>query len=180
MAQISKIIGSVLGEPMVDDQMGSFNDIGIPVQHIPGSPQKWGLAEDLLEYLKPQSQEEHNELLNKYYAQRETDPQWKEKGIEAEKNSPHYNSKDVEPRTKLGAKSSVIKGMAYDPNSNLAMLRMGNKWYTYSATPEQFQRFLSFGSLGQEMNNIKNDKSHSMTKIDVRKTPNVSSVLGMF
>ena len=181
MALFSKIIGSVLDdEPMVDDQMGSFNDIGIPVQHIPGPPQKWGLAEDLLEYLKPQSQEEHNELLNKYYAQRKTDPLWKEKGVEAEKNSPHFNSKDVKLRTKFDAKSSVIKGIAYNPNDNLAWLKMGNKWYTYSASPEQFQRFLSFGSLGREMNNIKNDKSHSMTKIDVRKTPNVSSVLGMF
>ena len=179
MAQISKIIGSVLGEPMVDDQLGSFNDIGIPVTPTP-EPALWGMSEDLIEYLKPQTQEEHNDLLNTYYAQRETDPQWKEKGIEEEKKSPLYNSKDVKLRTDLGAKSSVIKGMAYDPNSNLAMLRMGNKWYTYSATPEQFQRFLSFGSLGGEMNNIKNNHSHSMTKIDVRKTPNVSSVLGMF
>ena len=179
MAQISKIIGSVLGEPMVDDQLGSFNDIGIPVTPT-SEPALWGMPEDLIEYLKPQTQEEHNALLNKYYAQRETDPQWKEKGIEEEKKSPHYNSKDVKLRTNLGAKSSVIKGMAYDPNDNLAMLKMGNKWYTYSATPEQFQRFLTFGSLGREMNNIKNDKSHSMTKIDVRKTPNLSSVLGMF
>ena len=164
---------------MVDDQLGSFNDIGIPVTPT-SEPALWGMPEEFIEYLKPQTQEEHNALLNTYYAQRETDPQWKEKGIEEEKKSPHYNSKDVKLRTDLGAKSSVIKGMAYDPNSNLAMLRMGNKWYTYSATPEQFQRFLSFGSLGREMNNIKNDKSHSMTKIDVRKTPNVSSVLGMF
>ena len=180
MALFSKIIGSVLDdEPMVDDQMGSFNDIGIPVQGTP-TPARWGLSQDLLEYLKPQTQEEHNALLNTYYAQRATDPQWKEKGLEAEKNSPHFNSKDVEPRTKLGARSSVIKGIAYNPNDNLAWLKMGNKWYTYSATPEQFQRFMSFGSLGQEMNNIKNDKSHSMTKIDAKKTPNVSSVLGMF
>ena len=181
MALFSKIIGSVLDdEPMVDDQMGSFNDIGIPVQVTP-SPAGWGLAEDLLDYLKPQSQEEHNELLNKYYAQRKTDPQWKEKGVEAEKNSPHFNSKDVKLRTKFDAKSSVIKGIAYNPNDNLAWLKMGNKWYTYLATPKQFQDFMSFGSLGQEMNNIKNNHSHSMTKIDdVRKTPNVSSVLGMF
>jgi len=179
MAQFSKIIGGILDEPMVDDQMGSFNDIGIPVQHT-DNPAHWGMSEIYAKYLKPQTQEEHNALLNTYYAQRKTDPLWKEKGVEEEKKSPHYNSKDVELRTNLGAKSSVIKGIAYDPNDNLAMLRIGNTWYTYSATPEQFQRFLSFGSLGREMNNIKNNKSHSMTKIDVRKTPNVSSVLGMF
>lgn len=178
MAQLSKIIGGILDEPMVDDQMGLFNDIGIPVQPTT-SPAKWGLAKELLEYLKPQTQEEHNELLNKYYAQRKTDPQWKEKGLEEEKKSPHYNSKDVKPRTDLGARSSVIKGIAYDPNSNLAMLMMGNKWYTYSATPEQFQKYLSAGSLGQEMNRIKHDKSTSMNKTSARKTPNISSVLGI-
>ena len=174
MAALSKVIGSVLAkaadEPMVDDQMGSFNDIRIPVQHT-GSPAYWGMPSADIPYVTAQTQDEHNRLLNTFYPQRKVLPNWKELGSAVEKKDPRYSNVDVTTRKPLGAKSSVIQDIAYDPNKNLAMLMIGNKWYTYAATPEQFQQYLTAGSLGREMNNIKYGRSSSMSKTASRKTP---------
>lgn len=177
MALFSKIIGGILNkvdEPMVDDQMGSFNDIRIPVQHT-DNPAHWGMSSTDIPYVVAQSQDEHNKLLNTFYPQRKQLKNWKELGEEVEKNDPRFSDLDHTTRKKLGAKSSVIQDIAYDPNKNLAMLMMGGKWYTYSATPEQFQRYLTAGSLGREMNNIKYNRSTSMNKTAARKTPELTS-----
>lgn len=61
--------------------------------------------------------------------------------------------------------------MAFDKDKNLAWLKMGGQWYTYSATPDQFQKFLTSGSLGREMNRIKHDRSTSMNKTAARLQP---------
>lgn len=157
-------------EPMVDEQMGTFSDLRIPVTHT-SSPALWGMSPADRDYLTAQTQEEHNRLLNTFYPDRKTMSNWKELGQRVEQRDPRYSDKDVTTRKNLGAKSSVIQDMAFDKEHNLAMLKMGGKWYTYSSTPDQFQKFLMSGSLGREMNNIKNNRSTSMMKTAARKTP---------
>lgn len=171
MALFSKIIGSVIGdEPMVDDKLGPFSAIEISVQPTQ-QPAYWGMSQSDIPYVTAQTQDEHNRLLNTYYPDRKNMKNWKEKGKEVEAKDPRYTDKDATPRKKLGARSSVVQDMAFDKDKNLAWLKMGNKWYTYSSTPEQFQRFLTAGSLGQEMNRIKNNNSHSMNKTADRRQP---------
>lgn len=172
MAKMSNVYGTVLDEPMVNDELGQFETIFIPVSHT-DSDANWSIEDDDL--LTAQTQVEHNKLLNTFYNERMTNPMWKEMGIIEEKNSPHYNSKDDKPRKDVNARSSVINNIAYDKDNNLAFLQMGNKWYTYKASPDQFKRFMSAGSLGKEMNNIKHGKSSSMEKTAVRKAPQHNS-----
>lgn len=172
LGQVSELLKD---EPMVDEQMGQFGDIRVPVAYFKGTPQYWGTMGQDLEYVTPQTQEEHNRLLNTYYAERKTNPQWKMMGQSAEKASPHYTDKDATIRKDIGARSSVVQDIGYDKTNGLAMLKMGGKWYTYSATPEQFKTFLSAGSLGREMNNIRRGKGISMTKTSARKTPHFKS-----
>lgn len=181
MPVFSKVVGKVLGqlnevdEPMVDEQMGIFGDIRIPVIHRQGSAQNWSANGNSLDYVTPQTQDEHNSLLNKYYPYRKTMKNWKEMGRAAEKESPHYSDTDKVIRKDIGAKSSVIQDIAYDKTNKLAMLKMDGQWYTYSATPEQFKSFLSSGSLGREMNRIKHDRSTSMNKTAIKKNPSFNS-----
>ena len=170
----SKVVSKVLNatdEPMVDEQMGMFGDIRIPVNYRPGSAQNWSANGNSLDYVTPQTQEEHSSLLNKYYPYRKTMKNWKEMGRAAEKESPHYSDTDKVIRKDIGARSSVIQDMAYDKTNKLAMLKMDGKWYTYSATPEQFKSFLSSGSLSREMNRINHDRSTSMNKTAIKKNP---------
>ena len=162
--------GSIADEPPVDEQLGVFGDINIPVQQTK-TPAYWGMSNADVPYTVAQTQEEHNRLLNTFYPQRKSVPNWKELGREVEKQDPRYSSSDSAIRKNIGAKSSVIQDIAYSPEKNLAMLKMGGNWYTYSATPKQFQQFLQSGSLGREMNNIKNNKSTSMNKTEARHTP---------
>ena len=161
-------------EPMVDEQMGQFSDVRVPVSHTSG-PAFWSMSPADRDYLTPQTQEEHNRLLNTFYEDRKSMPNWKELGRTVEQRDPRFSDKDSTTRKNLGAKSSVIRDMAFDKEHNLAMLKMGDKWYTYSSTPEQFQRFLMSGSLGREMNNIKHGRSTSMMKTAARKTPTFKS-----
>ena len=172
---VSKVLNATDDEPMVDEQMGMFGDIRIPVIHRPGSAQNWSANGNSLDYVTPQTQDEHNSLLNKYYPYRKTMKNWKEMGRAAEKESPHYSDTDKVIRKDIGARSSVIQDMAYDKTNKLAMLKMDGQWYTYSATPEQFKSFLSSGSLGREMNRIKHDRSTSMNKTAIRKNPSFNS-----
>ena len=153
-----------LNEPMVNDLMNFDNALYIPVSKS-GRPANWSIRSGDQEYLVPQTQEEHDRLLNTYYPDRGHLKNWKELGQEEEKKAPHFSDKDSSPRKNLGASSSVIRDMAYDAQNGKAWLKMGNNWYEYRATPEQFQRFLASGSLGREMNNIKNGKSMSLTRI---------------
>ena len=63
MPVFSKVVGKVLrqlnevDEPMVDEQMGMFGDIRIPVIHRPGSAQNWSANGNALDYVTPQTQE---------------------------------------------------------------------------------------------------------------------------
>lgn len=174
MALFSKVLGGLLNnrenEPMIDDKLGSFSAIEIPVQATQ-QPAYWGMSPTDIPYVTAQTQEEHNRLLNTFYPDRKSMKNWKELGQKVEERDPRYTDKDATTRKRLGARSSVVKDMAFDKDKNLAWLKLGDKWYTYSATPEQFQKFLTSGSLGREMNRIKHDRSTSMNKTAARVQP---------
>lgn len=178
MAKIVSIYKNLLGankmtqglddEQPVHEELGDFGALYIPVSKT-NSAANWSIGD--VDYIIPQTQEEHDALLNTFYNQRNVVPDWKEKGREEEQKAKHYNSNDSEPRSDLGAKSSVIQEVAYDPEGNSAWLQMNGKWYQYSATPDQFQTFLKSGSLGKEMNRIKKGDSMSLTRISGGKNP---------
>lgn len=174
MALFSRVLGGLLNnredEPMIDDKLGSFSAIEIPVQATE-APAYWGMSPTDIPYVTAQTQDEHNRLLNTFYPDRKNMKNWKELGQKVEERDPRYTDKDATTRKKLGAKSSVVKDIAFDKDKNLAWLKMGQKWYTYSATPEQFQKYLTSGSLGREMNRIKHDRSTSMNKTAARVQP---------
>lgn len=174
MALFSRAIGGLLNniedEPMVDDKLGSFSAIEIPVQATQ-QPAYWGMSPTDIPYVTAQTQEEHNRLLNTFYPERKKIKNWKEMGQKVEERDPRYTDKDATTRKGLGARSSVVQDMAFDKDKNLAWLKKGGQWYTYSATPEQFQRFLTSGSLGREMNRIEHDRSTSMNKTAARIQP---------
>ena len=143
MPVFSKVVGKVLkgsgplnevDEPMVDEQMGMFGDIRIPINHRPGSAQNWSANGNSLDYVTPQTQEEHNSLLNKYYPYRKTMKNWKEMGRAAEKDSPHYSDTDKVIRKDIGARSSVIQDMAYDKTNKKARSPWNISWTGSSST----------------------------------------------
>ena len=169
MTPISKLVNPLL-EPPVNDPLGRSGAIRVPVRRT-GTPAYWGISPSNIPYVTAQSQEEHNRLLNTFYPQRATMPNWKSRGRDVEKKDPRYTSRDATPRSNIGASSSVIEDAAYDKDKNLGFLKMGNKWHTYNSSPDQFRRFLSSGSLGREMNNINHNKSTSMSKSMARVAP---------
>ena len=148
-------------EPMVDDLMGPFKDVHMPVGKTPMAA-LWSTNE--IEYFQPQDQKEHNDLLNTYWPRRETMPNWKELGQEEEQKSPHFNDEDEAFRKNMNAKSSLVEDVTYDPNSNLVNVKMGGKEYTYAATPDQLKRFMSADSLGKEINRINKNRGTSLQK----------------
>ena len=178
MALFSRLVGGMLNkredEPMIDDKFGPFSAIEIPVQPT-SQPAYWGMSSSDIPYVTAQTQDEHNRLLNTFYPDRKNMKNWKEMGQKVEQRDPRYTDKDATTRKHLGAKSSVVQDMAFDKDKNLAWLKMGGHWYTYSATPAQFQKFLTSGSLGREMNRIKHDKSTSMNKTAARIQPKLVS-----
>ena len=163
-----------LQEPPVDDLLGSFKDVRVPVQHT-GYPAFYATSET--EFLEPQTQKEHNDLLNTFYPYRGEMPDWKERGVEEEAKAPHFNDEDEVIRKDLGVRSSVVSDIAYNPDTQTAKVRIGNKWYNYNATPEQFKQFISEGSLGKALNRISNNHG-SMLKSGNRSTPAMNSVFG--
>ena len=61
------------------------------------------------------------------------------------------------------------------------MVKLGDKYYTYSATPNQLKAFMSAGSLGKEINRIKNGRGSSLHKTTARQQPkvNINSLFGV-
>ena len=160
-------------EPVVSERMGTFQNVQIPVQKTSGPANWWVTSPDKAELVIPQTQKEHDDLLNKYYHTRETNPMWKEMGRAAEKDSPHYNDKDNKIRGDLGARSSFVTDIVYDPNTQRAMVQLGGgKYYTYDASPEQLKAFLKAGSLGKEINRIKHGQGSSLRRSSARQQPN--------
>ena len=152
---------SRLMEPPVDDLMGRFKEVHMPVGKTPMAA-LWSTNET--EYFQPQTQNEHNDLLNKYWPYRETMPNWKELGQIAEREDPKLSDDDAAFRKNFNAKSSLVEGVTYDPNSNLVNVKMGGKEYTYAATPDQLKRFMSAGSLGREINQINKGRGTSLQR----------------
>ena len=165
-----------LNEPPVHDELGNFKQVHIPVQHTGG---RAFFSTNQPEYLQPQSQNEHDDMLNSFYEQRVELPNWKEMGVEIEQESPHYNSQDDKLRTDLNAQSSLIKDVMYDPNTQTTMLQIGDKgkWYNYAASPDQLKRFFTAGSLGKEFNRIKKGYG-SMMKTTSTEMPSISTIFG--
>ena len=161
MAAISNTFGSA-AEPPVEDIMGPFQVLSLPVTKTPSSA-SWSTSDE--DYYTPQTQEEHDELLNTYYNTRAFNPAWKQLGEEEEQNSKHYSDKDSTFRNHETGMSNVIEGIEYDPNNNYCYLTIGGKQYQYMATPDQLKAFLTAGSLGQEMNRIKHGQGYTMTKV---------------
>ena len=168
--------GSIADEPPVDEQLGVFGDINIPVQQTK-TPAYWGMSNADVPYTVAQTQEEHNRLLNTFYPYRGEMPDWKERGVEEEAKAPHFNDEDEVIRKDLGVRSSVVSDIAYNPDTQTAKVKLGNKWYNYNATPEQFKQFISEGSLGKALNRISNNHG-SMLKSGNRSTPAMNSVFG--
>ena len=183
MAMFSRVVTGLINkekdEPMVDDKLGSFSAIEIPVQATQ-QPAYWGMSLSDIPYVTAQTQDEHNRLLNTFYPYRKNMKDWKERGIEVEQRDPHYTSRDATTRKRLGARSSVVQDLAFDKDKNLAWLKVDGQWHTYSATPEQFHKFLTSGSLGREMNRINNDRSGSMNKTAARIQPSFPNSIGIF
>ena len=165
-----------LNEPPVHDELGNFKQVHIPVQH---TGIRAFFSTNQPDFLQPQSQSEHDDLLNSFYEQRVELPQWKEMGYKIEQEVPNYDSQDGEVRTDLNAQSSVIKDVQYDPNSQTAMIQVGDngKWYNYAATPDQLKRFFTAGSLGKEFNRIKKGNG-SMMKTTSTQMPSISTIFG--
>ena len=161
-------------EPPVDDLMGSFRDVHMSVGKTPMAA-LWSTNET--DYFQPQTQIEHNELLNKYWPYRETMPDWKEQGQIAEAESPHFNSKDDKFRKNFDAKSSVIEDVIFNPESNLVTLKVNGKNYTYAGNADQVKRFMNAGSLGKEFNRINNNKGTSLQRTASRSVP-LNSIFG--
>ena len=165
-----------LNKPPVNELMNFDSALYIPVSKS-GGPANWSIRSGDQEYLVPQTQEEHDRLLNTYYPDRGRLKNWVELGQEEEKKAPHFSDQDASPRKNLGARSSVIEDMAFDPFKKKAWLQIHGKWYEYGASPEQFQRFLASGSLGREMNRIKHDRSMTLSRLEGKNgsTPNLKS-----
>lgn len=163
-----------MNEPPIHDELGNFSQVHIPVRHTGGNGY---FSTNEPDYLYPQKQDEHDELLNTFYEQRVQYPNWKEMGYEVEQESPHYDSKDSELRTDLNAQSNVVEDVVYNPNTQTAMVQVGKKWYDFAATPDQLKDFFTAGSLGKEFNRIKKGYG-SMSKSMSTERPSVSTVLG--
>ena len=159
--EVFGVASEMAKEPKVVDTLERFKDVRMPVGKTPMAA-LWGTNET--DYFQPQTQIEHNELLNKYWPYRETMPNWKELGQEAEREAEHFNDKDTAFRKNMNAKSSLVEGVTYDPNSNLVNVMMGGKEYTYAATPDQLKRFMSAGSLGKEINRINKSRGTSLQR----------------
>lgn len=173
---IAAMFGSGFAEPMVDERLGRFQNVRIPVSHF-SDPQNFKMNLSDVDYLVPQTQKEHNDLLNKFYHTRKENPMWKEMGREAEKDSPHFSDKDTTLRKDIKARSSFVSDIVYDPETKNLMVQLGNggKYYTYSCTPDQLREFLSAGSLGKEINRIKWNKGTSLQKTSARQQPRSGS-----
>lgn len=163
-------------EPMVDEKLGAFGAIRVPVRKTSGAA-RFIMSPADEKYLTAQTQEVHNDLLNTFYPNRAEMPDWKERGREVEQNDPRYTDKDAVVRGDLGVTSSVVQDTAYDKDKNLGYVKVNEKWLTFNASPEQFKNFLSSGSLGKELSNIRNNKSTSMTETAARLQPVFNSIV---
>lgn len=163
-----------MNEMPIHDELGSFKQINIPVQHT-GIAANYATSEP--DYLQPQTQQEHDDLLNTYYDQRLELPNWKELGYDVEQHNPHYDSQDTGLRKDLNVQSSVVNNIQYDPNTNTAMVQVGKKWYNYAATPEQLKSFMTDGSLGKGLNRIRRGYG-SMMKTTSTQMPSISTIFG--
>lgn len=65
---------------------------------------------------------------------------------------------DQNPRRPLYQSSSFVGDVDEDPASNILTVRLGDKTYTYAATPQQAADFVNAPSMGKYFNNILKSK----------------------
>lgn len=141
-----------------------YGKLNISVQHT-DSPANYMIPYMMKDFVYPQSQQEHDDLLNQYISTAKFNPNWRQMGEQSERNYAKYSDRDTAPRQDIMAASSVIQNIEYDPSREIATLRMGGKDYSYNATPDELYAFLAAGSLGREMNDIKHGNSHSLRRL---------------
>lgn len=155
----------VFAEPVrVHDPLQYSKKLKISVQQTPG-PANYMIPYMMKDFVYPQTQKEHDDLLNQYISTARFNPDWRQMGETAEHEYAKYSDTDDSPRQDIMAASSVIQNIEYDPARNIATLRIGGKDYDYNATPDELYKFLAAGSLGREMNDIKHGKSHSLRRL---------------
>lgn len=72
-----------------------------------------------------------------------------------ERHFPKYWD-DKLPRRTISQSSSWVGNVQYDPTSQTAFIKLGDKVYPYpGVTPEGLSRMLNSGSLGKFLNNVK-------------------------
>ena len=101
-----------LDEPMVNDLMNFDSALYIPVSKS-GGPANWSIRSGDQEFLVPQTQEEHDRLLNTYYPDRGRLKNWKELGQEEEKKAPHFSDKDSSPRKMAQDGKQLVRVQSY-------------------------------------------------------------------
>ena len=100
-----------------------FGKLNISVQHTPAAA-NYMIPFMLKDYVYPQTQQEHDELLNQYISTARFNPAWRQMGEQAEREYAKYSDRDDRPRQDIHAASSVIQNIEYDPNRQIATLRM--------------------------------------------------------
>lgn len=141
-----------------------FGKLNIAVKQT-SAPANYMIPYMMKDFVYPQTQQEHDDLLNQYISTAKFNPSWRQMGKTAEREYAKYSDVDDKPRQDIMAASSVIQNIKYDPSKEIATLHIGGKDYDYGATPDELYRFLAAGSLGREMNDIKHGNSHSMRRL---------------
>lgn len=113
----------VFAEPeRVHDPL-QYGKLNIAVQHT-SAPANYMIPYMLKDFVYPQTQQEHDDLLNQYISTARFNPAWRKMGEQAERDYAKYSDRDTEPRQNIMAASSVIQNIEYDPNRQIATLRM--------------------------------------------------------
>lgn len=100
-----------------------YGKLNISVQHT-DSPANYMIPYMMKDFVYPQSQQEHDDLLNQYISTARFNPAWRQMGEQAEHEYAKYSDRDEHPRQDIMAASSVIQNIEYDPNRQIATLRM--------------------------------------------------------
>jgi len=100
-----------------------YGKLNISVQHTP-SAANYMIPFMMKDFVYPQTQQEHDDLLNRYISTARFNPNWRQMGEQAEREYAKYSDRDSEPRQDIYAASSVIQNIEYDPNRQIATLRM--------------------------------------------------------
>lgn len=100
-----------------------YGKLNISVQETP-SAANYMIPYMMKDFVYPQTQQEHDDLLNQYISTAKFNPNWRQMGEQAEREYAKYSDRDDKPRQDIYAASSVIQNIEYDPSRQIATLRM--------------------------------------------------------